>query len=125
MGTVNSAGGAFKVLITPRFGWLLKTKLVLFNLFNCSVCGLVTRAFWRIYRKMTGLAGLAGLGWAGLGWPALGWGGWARLGWAGLGCPGLLADCLVAWLAAIPNEIRALGSTSCGCACLDNFLTYP
>ena len=46
MGTVNPAGGAFKVLITPRFGWLLKTKLVLFNLFNCSVCGLVTRAFW-------------------------------------------------------------------------------
>ena len=71
MGTVNPAGGAFKVLITPRFGWLLKTKLVLFNLFNCSVCGLVTRAFWRIYRKMTGLAGLAGLGWAGLGWAGL------------------------------------------------------
>ena len=47
MGTVNPAGGAFRVLITPRFGWLLKTKLVLFNLFNCSVCGLVTRAFWR------------------------------------------------------------------------------
>ena len=75
MGTVNPAGGAFKVLITPRFGWLLKTKLVLFNLFNCSVCGLVTRAFWRIYRKMTGLAGL---GWAGLGWAGLGWAGlWA------------------------------------------------
>ena len=60
MGTVNPAGGAFKVLITLRFGWLLKTKLVLFNLLNCSVCGLVifkafARHFQGIFKAIEGI----------------------------------------------------------------------
>ena len=57
MGTVNPAGGAFRVLITPRFGWLLKTKLVLFNLFNCSVCifKAFSKHFQGIFKAIEGI----------------------------------------------------------------------